>query len=135
MTEIKINREVAEADFQRFADMARLDLDRPRNSNERRDIEDDKEQFVYFVMKGRITVDDEGYPTVKTDSEELPEVRFGRRPRVTSLRAMDKCKKNNENGKMLAMVADTLGIAPAKLNTLEYADFEVVSLVFSLFLG
>lgn len=135
MTEVKINREVAEGEFQRFADMARLDMDRPRNSNERRDIEEDKEQFVYFVEKGRIVVDEEGYPTVRTESEELPEVRFGRRPRVTSLRAMDKCKKNNENGKMLAMMGDTLGIAPAKLNSLEYADFEVVSLVFSLFLG
>ena len=135
MTEIKINKEMAEAEFQRFADMARLDLDRPRNANERRDIEEGKEQFVYFVMKGRITVDDEGYPTVKTESEELPTIRFGKRPRVTALRAMDKCKKNNDNGKMLAMMADTLGIAPAMFNSLEYTDFEVVSLVFSLFLG
>lgn len=135
MTEIKITKELAEADFQRFADMARLDLERPRNSNDRRDLDEDKEQFIYFVTKGRVTVDDDGYPTVHTESEELPAVRFGRRPRVTALRAMDKCKRNNENGKMLAMMADVLGIAPAKMNALEYADFEVVSLVFSLFLG
>ena len=135
MVDVKITKEVAEAEFQRFADMARIDMERPRNTNERRDLEDDREQFVYFVEKGRITVDEEGYPTVNTESEDLPTVRFGRRPRVTALRAMDKCKKNNENGKMLAMMADTLGIAPAKLNSLEYADFEVVSLVFSLFLG
>lgn len=135
MTTEKISREIAEADFDRFCDMARLDFDRPRNTSERRDLDDDRASFIYFVEKGRITVDEEGYPTVHTDSEELPAVRFGKRPRVTSLRAMDKVKKNNDNGKMIAMMADTLMIPSAKFNTLEYADFEIVSLVFSLFLG
>jgi hypothetical protein len=135
MTEITISRETAEADFQRFADMARLDMEKPRNENDRRDIEEDKETFIYYVAKGSITVDDEGYPTVKTESEDLPAIRFGRRPRVTSLRAMDKCKKSNENGKMLAMMGETLMIPAAKFNTLEYSDFEKVSLVFGLFLG
>ena len=135
MTEPKVSNEVAEQDFQRFADMARLKLDRVRNENERRDLGEDRQYFIEEVMDGRIVVDENGYPTVLTESEELPEVKFTRRPRVTGLRAMDKCKKENENGKMIAMMADTLGIAPAKFNTLDTVDFENVSLVFGLFLG
>lgn len=135
MTAEKISREIAEADFNRFCEMARLDMERPRNANDRRDLDEDRDSFIYYVQKGVITVDDNGYPTVHTQSEDLPAVRFGRRPNVTALRAMDKCKKTNDNGKMLAMMGDTLMIPSAKFNTLEYIDFEAVSLVFSLFLG
>ena len=135
MTEKNISSEVAEEDFVRFCSMARLDMDRPRNENDRRDLDDDRIQFIYSVTKGKIEVDENGYPTVHTECEDLPSIRFGRRPQVSALRAMDKCKKSNENGKMIAMMADTLAIPAARFNKLEYADFEIVSLVFSLFLG
>jgi hypothetical protein len=131
----QIPKEVAAADFDRFCGMARLDRDRPRNSNDRRDLEDDCELFIYRIMVGEIEVDDEGYPTVHTESEALPRIRFGRRPKVTALRAMDKCKSSNENGKMLAMMGDSLLIPSSKFNTLDYVDFERVSFVFGFFLG
>ena len=49
MTEKNISSEVAEEDFVRFCSMARLDMDRPRNENDRRDLDDDRIQFIYSV--------------------------------------------------------------------------------------
>lgn len=132
--ETNVSREVAEAEFERFAEAARLDLGKPRNENDRRSVADDRELFVYQVMRGRISVDEDGWPTVHTDSEALPVVRFSSRPRVTNYRAMDKVKATNEIGKMLAMIADVTGVPTALLNGLEQADFENVSLTFGLFL-
>lgn len=131
----RIAKEVAEADFYRFAAVARLRLDRISDSDSRRDIEKEREQFVEEVMDGRIAVDQDGWPTVYTESEILPEVKFTNRPKVTALRAMDKAGLGEENAKMLAMMADTLRIPSAKLNSLDWVDFQNVSLVFGLFLG
>jgi hypothetical protein len=134
MTE-KICKEIAEQDFNRFATVARLDLEKPRDESERTDIFTCREQFIYHVMRGNIVVNEEGWPTVLTQSEDLPRIEFTKRPKVTALRAMDKYKQGDASAKTLAMMGDTLGIAPVRLNSLDYADFETVSLVFSLFLA
>ena len=131
----KVSKEIAEADFERFAARARLRLDRINDSDTRRDVANEREQFIEEVMDGRIVVDEEGWPTVYTESEILPELKFTNRPKVTALRAMDKAKPGNENAKMLAMMADTLRIPSAKFNSLDLIDFQNVSLVFSFFLG
>lgn len=131
----QVDRETAISEFERFASCARLKLDRVRDGNTQRDLNQDRDFFIEEVMEGRILVDDEGWVTVRTESETLPEVKFTKRPKVTGLRAMDKCKANNDNAKMLAMMADTLGISSALLNTLDMVDFENIGLVFGLFLG
>ena len=132
--EQKISKDMAEEEFDRFAQSARLDMEKPRDESDRTDIFTSRDLFIYHIQRGNIVVDEEGWPTVKTQSEELPEVRFSKRPRVTALRVMDKYKANDSSAKMLAMMGDTLGISPVKLNSLEYADFEIVSLVFNMFL-
>jgi hypothetical protein len=131
----KISKEIAEEEFGRFAKAARLDMEKPRDESERTDIFTSKDLYVYHIHKGDMVVDEEGWATVRTQSEELPEVRFTKRPKVTALRVMDKYKSNDSSAKMLAMMGDTLGISPVKLNGLDYADFEIVSLVFNMFLA
>lgn len=132
--EEKISHELAEAEFNRFARVARLDMEKPRDFSERTDVNSSRDLFIYHVKRGDIEVDEEGWPTVLTQSEDLPRIAFTKRPKVTALRAMDKYKRSDETAKTLAMMGDTLGIAPVKLNGLDHADFETVSLVFSLFL-
>jgi hypothetical protein len=134
MEEQKISQEMAEEEFNRFATVARLDLEKPRDESDRSDVLTMRDLFIYHVKKGNITVDDEGWPTIRTQSDDLPQIVFHNRPKVTALRAMDKCKRDNNNAKFLSMMGDALGIAPVRLNSLDYADFETVSLVFNLFL-
>ena len=132
--EEKISHKMAEEEFNRFATVARLDMEKPRDFSERTDVSSSRDLFIYHVKRGDIEVNEEGWPTVLTQSEDLPRIEFTKRPKVTALRAMDKYKQGDQSAKTLAMMGDTLGIAPVKLNSLDYADFETVSLVFSLFL-
>jgi hypothetical protein len=132
--EDKISKEMAEEEFDRFAKAARLDMEKPRDQADRTDVFSSKELFIYHIQRGNISVDEDGWPTVHTQSEDLPDIQFRCRPKVTALRVMDKYKATDESAKMLAMLGATLGISPAKLNALDYADYEVAGLVFSMFL-
>lgn len=129
----KVSKEIAEQDFRRFAEFARLDEERPRDESDRADFHTSVARFKYYIQRGVISVDDDGHATVHTENDLLPEIVFNNRPRVTALRSMDSQKSGN--AKMLAMIGATLDIPPVKLNTLDYADFEIVSLVFDMFLG
>lgn len=132
--EYKISKEMAEEEFDRFAQAARLDMEKPREQADRTDVFSSRELFIYHIQRGNITIDEEGWPTVHTQNEELPEIKFRCRPKVTALRVMDKYKSTDESAKMLAMLGATLGISPVKLNALDYADYEIAGLVFSMFL-
>jgi hypothetical protein len=132
--EYKVSKEVAEEEFSRFAQAARLDLEKPRDESERTDVFTSRDLFIYHVMLGDIVVDEGGWATVKTQCDELPEVRFTKRPKVSALRVMDKHRASDGNARLLSMIGETIGIAPARLNALDYADFEIVSLVFNMFL-
>lgn len=131
----KIEKSVAEQEFDRFARFARIKLTRSRNANTQRDLEEDRQSFIDLVMDGIVQVDEDGLPTVITECEHLQEIKFTKRPTVLALRAMDKAKESQQNGKMILAMADTLGIATAMFNKLDYVDFDNVSLVFSLFLA
>jgi len=129
----KISYEQAVEEFDRFAEFARLDMDKPRNESDKSDLLTRKDQLVYYIQKGMVSVDENGHPTLHTFSNELPEVQFDNRPNVTGLRAMDK--SNTTNSKLLSMIGSTVGIAPQKLNVLDYDDFDRLSLVFNFFLA
>ena len=133
--ETKVTKEVAEQEFERFAATARLDMDKPRNDNDRLAIDESRELFIYYVMKGLITVDDDGYATVHTECVDLPEVKFSNRPKVMHRRAVDRVKNTSQASQGMAVIADVVGKPTALLNKLDDVDYQVVELVYLLFLG
>jgi len=132
--ENQISREVAESDFDRFAKFARLKMDRVRNLNEKTDVEELRAFVVDEIVDGRITVDDGGRVTIRTESAETPEVKFVHRPFGTIIKAMDMQKTGQDGAKQLAAIAETCGISKAKLEALEYRDLANVQVIFSMFL-
>lgn len=135
MNEHRVDYETAAADFDRFAASARIRMDRARNTNTRRDLEDDRQRFIEEVMDGRITVDLDGIVTVRTDSEDIPEVTFPRRVSALAMAAADKRKDGEDVAKMNAMIGAATGIAPGRIAKLEAPDWFNVALVFGLFLA
>jgi hypothetical protein len=135
MNEHKVDQETAEAEFERFASFARIKMDRMRNTNTRRDLDEARQQFIEEVMDGRITVDEAGVATVHTDSDDIPDVRFGRSVTAMNLAAADKRKENEDVAKMNAMMGAATGIAPGRIAKLEAPDWFNVALVFGLFLA
>jgi hypothetical protein len=134
---IQVDEETAKAEFDRFCRAARRKMDRIRDENSRRDLEADRQYFIEEVMDGRITVDEEGFPTIHTDHEhpKLAKVRFDRRPRGSAWTAMDRVKKDKEMGKIYAAMAAACGLTGKELEKLDAVDLESVQTVFMLFLG
>jgi hypothetical protein len=129
-----VDRETAEQEFERFAGAARLKLDGFRNEKDAKDLEENREFFLDCVMGGSITVDEEGWPTVIVEGDLLKEVRFPRRPKGFDRCAMDKVSDKEPNSKLYAWVGSCVGIASAKLKSLEEPDWAKVWCTFQLFL-
>lgn len=134
---VSIDVETAEGEFDRFATAARLKLDRVRNENSRRDLEEDRQYFIEEVVDGRITVDDNGWPSIHTDhdNEKLKKITFSRRPKGSAWTAMDRVKKDKEMSKIYAAMGAACGLTGKELENLDAVDLESVQTVFMLFLG
>lgn len=138
MSEEKVSRDVAEEEFEQFADFARLKMDSYRSEIAQEKVTTCKEHFIEAVMCGRITVDDEGHVVITTECEAVQTVRFGRRPTQGDRRAMDRVKMNAGmipiEAKEDAFLASVTGIAPALLGKIEDHDMRLIKEVFHLFL-
>jgi hypothetical protein len=131
----EVTREVAEADFDRFARFARLKMDRKRNLIDKNDIEQDRDYLVEEIMDGRIVIDDEGHPAVICECEETPRVSFDFRPKGIVMKAMDMHKKDHDMAKVHAMIAEATRVPAAKLFALDAVDLRNVQVLFNMFLA
>ena len=123
----KVSKEIAEKELERIAKAARKKV-------EYIDTED-KEMIIDDIIDGWITVNEDGFPCVITENEDLPEVNFKRRPCGFDWKVFDKYGEGKNVTKMNAMMGSVLGIAPALIEKLEEPDFQRVKRVFSVFLA
>jgi hypothetical protein len=130
-----VPREVAEQEFQRIADFIDFDFSMDRNSSEKTDVEELRNTIIQYIMRGKITVDGEGRPTVHTKCPELKEVFFSDECDGTVYAACDFCKPTADAAKMYAAVAAATKINGGKLRKLKNSDWKVVSKVFQFFLA
>jgi len=138
-TKFVVDAETAAADFERFCEFAAVDFERPRDANNTKDLADTRREIEYFIRRGRVTVDDEGRPAARIVDTDLPEgpeeIKFTQLPKGSILGAADRVKKNSENGKMIAMMADAAGVPSQLFYKLKWRDLEVAMEVFALFLA
>ena len=136
--DIKVSREVAEDEFDRFAEFARLKMNSYRSEAAQEKVLTCKEHFIEAVMDGRITVDGGGEVAIKTECGALETVTFSRRPTQGDRKAMDSIRMMPNTlpmeARTIAHIASVTGIAPAKFNKLEEHDIRLAKEVFELFL-
>ena len=131
--EEKISKEMAQQELERFLLKARIKKDAPRSQEMEEKFLNNCDNFIYEVMRGGITVDEEGWPAVHTESDFLSQITWSRRPNGT-----DRCAsldKNQGVSAQYAWVGSVTGKPPGALRKLDDADWEVVWLVHELFLG
>jgi hypothetical protein len=133
--ETVVTLEIAEADFDRICKVARLKWDRKRDLLVQKDLNLDRDYIIEEIMDGRITVNDMGWPTVITESETLPVVKFQRRPTGKDMLAMDRYKEGQDANKYMAIIAQYLGIAKSILEQLDGVDLEIVQAIHGIFLA
>jgi hypothetical protein len=134
--ENKIIQEVAEADFNRFADMMDLDFDvKGMGAEDRAGFENNKRVMVNAIMRGELVVNDKGEPVYTCQrGDDRPTVTF-HEPTGATFMAMDRKKKNEDIGKTYASMADMCKVDAVVFAKMKYPDLKVCQAVFVLFLG
>ena len=102
-----------------------------------RDGELDKLIIIDAIMDGRVTINEEGFPTVypETENERLKEIKLMRRSTRGEKLAMDRVKEGHDVAKQDAVLGKYLGIAPKLLGVLEDRDYNLINCLWTIFLG
>lgn len=131
----KISREVAEAEFYRFCEAQRIDTDETDFSEE--DLEgfnEHKIRFIKAVMNGFMVVNDSAEAEFTAlDANHC--VTF-KKPKASSLMALDRCKKGQDTKSMFELMADMTGQPSGSVFTkMDLVDAKVCQSVAALFLA
>jgi hypothetical protein len=134
--ENQVDKSVAEDDFDAIFKAARVKFD-VYCAVHGKDGELDRQIIVDAIKDGRITVDENGFPTVHpdTENEKLKNIKIMRRPVRADKLAMDRVKEGHDMGKQDAVLGKFLGVAPQMLGLLEERDYNLLQSLWLIFLG
>jgi len=137
MADNKISLEMAEQEFMRFGDAMDLDFDTDfMDEEDRKGFEANKRRIVKAIMSGAMVVNDDGCP-VYTPQKAVGDVNAITfyEPTGATYMAMDRKKKTEDMGKMIAVMADFTQTSSGILSKMKNSDFKVCLAVTLLFLG
>lgn len=132
----KLAKEVAEAEFQRFADTMALDVDvSEMDEDDRKGFQQQKAIIISALMSGALVINEEGEPTFTPQrTKDAAPVTFTE-PTGASLMAMDRKKKSEDIGKLYATMADMSGTHSSTFSRMKMADLKVCMAVTTIFLA
>jgi hypothetical protein len=127
-----VDRKTAETDFNRFKEAMRLRLDRETmDSNERRDVNDDVDIIIDEIMRGILSVDDDGRLVLHPIDRDP--ITFSR-PKAAALAAIDRQKEHQKIGQGFALASEFCDVAPSVLKHQLWQDeFDTVQRITGLF--
>lgn len=132
---MKVAREVAENEFQRFVDLMMLDVDVSKmDVEESKSFNQQREIILTAIQRGNMVVDDEGQPIYTPVSDEGGPITFYE-PTGATFMAMDGKKKNADMSKLFAAMADMTRQPPIRFAKMKNRDTKVCMAVFTLFLA
>lgn len=134
---MSIDKDTAEREFNRFAELMDLDLDTSHmDEDDLAGFEKQKRTIVRAIETGHVVINDEGEPTVKLKRPrgDLTEITF-HEPEGSTFLAMDQKKKTQDVSKMYSMLQDMADLQPGDLAKLKNRDLRVIQSIALLFLG
>lgn len=136
MAEEAVAREVAEAEFERFAEAMDLDVDEESISDEddRKGLRSARDAFVRAVMRGKLAVNEVGEPVVTLSTGEGEELTFYE-PTFDVIAQSDKTKAGKDMAKMALIMGAMTKTSAAKFSKMRMRDFKVCQTVVTLFFG
>lgn len=135
MTEPVTTREVAEAEFDRFAEAMDLDVDTDKlDAEDKTAFEKQKERLIKATMAGHLVYNEDGEPVYtphhrKTKHKEP--ITFHERSGA-SMMAMDRTKKNHDMAKTYAIMADITGLHSHTFASMFGVDVKTCEAIFAL---
>jgi hypothetical protein len=137
MPENKISVEMAEQEFERFGEAMDLDFDMSfMDEEDRKGFEQAKRRIVKAIMSGAMLINEEGCPvfTPQRAGGDVNPITFYE-PTGATYMAMDRKKKTEDMGKMMALMADYTQTSAGLFAKMKNADFKICLAVTTLFLG
>lgn len=136
MNDQKIDKETAELEFDRFIEMMDIDVD-PEflDDEDKKALDTQKRRIVSAIMAGSMVINDSGEPEFTPQrSGEMETLRF-REPTGAALMQMDRRKKNEDMGKLYAIMAEMAKVHSNTFAKMKMSDLRICQAVASLFLG
>lgn len=128
--------EVAEQDFERFADQMDLDLNTDTMDEEdRKEFEKQKSRLVDAIKSGALEIADNGEPTFTPQRSKNTDPITFHEPTGAALMAMDRKKKTEDVGKLYAAMGEITGKPANTFSKMKMADLKICMAITTLFLG
>lgn len=136
MSEYKVSVEMAEQEFNRFAEKMDLEFDiSEMDPEDVKGFEQQKGIILKAIQKGSLVIDDDGQPVYTPQrTPDIAPIVF-HEPTGASIMAMDGGKKTEDVKKLFRVMADATRREPKVFSNLKMADLKVCMAVMTLFLG
>jgi hypothetical protein len=135
MTENKVNLEVAEQEFEKWADAMDLDLDTSgMDAEDLTGYNKQKKRIIKAIMRGHLVFnenDEAVYTPHRPQTQHKDPITFHERSGA-SIMAMDGKKKGSDISKMYAVLADMCKVHPKIFAMMYGEDIKVCEALFAL---
>jgi hypothetical protein len=132
--EVTIAPEVAEDEFQRFAEGMDLDVDPTGLSDEdKSSLEDSKRRIIRAMLKGQLVINEKCEPVFTPKSGGKPITFY--EPDGAALMATDMKKKGHDMAKTYAAMAAMTKENPTRFSSMPGRDLKVCTAIFALFMA
>lgn len=136
MAENKISVEMAEQEFDRFAESMDLDFDTTgMDAEDSKGFDHNKGIILKAIQKGALIIDDKGQPVYTPQRTDGAKAITFKEPTGASLMAMDGGKKTEDVKKLYHVMADVTETDAKVFSSMKMADLKVCMAVITLFLG
>jgi len=132
-----IAKEVAEAEFDRFAEAMDLELEpADMDAEDKKGLDAQKGRLIKAIMSGSLIINENGEPvyTPQRAGENVNPITFSE-PTGASLMAMDRKKRTEDVGKLYATMADITGQSSGIFSKMKMGDLKICMAITTLFLG
>jgi hypothetical protein len=132
----KITTEVAESEFDRFLEAMDIDVDpKGMDDEDKKSYQTARRRLVEAIEEGWLAVDEKGQPIVTPRvGDDAGPITF-REPTGASYLAMDQKKKDHDQAKLVAVMADMTGQPPVRFSKMANRDLKLCQSIVALFLG
>lgn len=133
--EVKVAKEIAEAEFERFADAMDLDVSTEGLDDEdKRGLEKHRATIVNAIVAGHLVIDESGQPVYSPREGNTGAITF-REPTGATMMAADQRKKGQDMAKLYAMVAAMTQQPAQRFANMKRRDLRVCEAIAVLFLS
>lgn len=133
--DIKVAKDVAELEFDRFIDSMDLDVNTDgMDDDEKKDLSLHKGRVVRAIMVGSLVINEEGEPVFTPQRQDRDPLTF-HEPGGDTLMAMDRKKASQEIGKMFVAMASITKTHSKGFSDMKMADLKICLAITTLFLA